>query len=200
MKVLVVGASGTLGKAVVAALQKEGHEVLEASRSGQYAVDITDTSSIDTLYESVGAIDAVACAAGKTPFVALEDLTSEQFYAGINDKLMGQVELVCRGVAHMRDGGSFTLISGVVGPEPIRTGAVPSLVNGGLDYFVRAAAVELPRGIRINTVSPTALEESWGAYGATFPGFRPVPAADAGQAYVRSVAGAQTGHTYRVGY
>jgi NAD(P)-dependent dehydrogenase (short-subunit alcohol dehydrogenase family) len=200
MKVLVVGASGTLGRAVVAALQKEGHEVVEASRSGRHTVDITDTSSIDALYESVGSIDAVACAAGKTPFVALEDLTTEQFHSGINDKLMGQVELVRRGIPHVRDGGSFTVISGVVGPEPIRTGVVPSLVNGGLDYFVRAAAVEMPRGIRINAVSPTVLAESWDAYGATFPGFPPVAAAEVGGAYVRSVDGAQTGQTYRVGY
>jgi NAD(P)-dependent dehydrogenase (short-subunit alcohol dehydrogenase family) len=200
MKVLVVGASGALGRAVTAALNERGHDVLEASRSSKHFVDLTKPSTIDELFKAVGTVDAVASAAGVTPFLPFAELTEEHFQAGINDKLLGQVELVRRGLPHVRDRGSFTLVSGVVATDPIITGVVASLVNGGLDAFVRAAAIEMPRGVRINAVSPTALEEAWDVYAPYFPGHRPVPAAEAGRAYVKSIDGAQTGQTYRVGY
>jgi NAD(P)-dependent dehydrogenase (short-subunit alcohol dehydrogenase family) len=200
MRVLVVGASGTLGKAVTAALHERGHEVLEASRNGKLSVDLTDPDTINALYEQAGTLDAVACTAGVTPFQPFEQLTADDFRSGVDDKLLGQVELVRRGVPRVRDGGSFTLITGLLTTEPIVTGVVASLVDGGLEAFVRAAAIELPRGLRINAVSPAALEESWDAYAAYFPGQRPVAAAEAALAYIRSIEGAQTGQTYRVGY
>jgi NAD(P)-dependent dehydrogenase (short-subunit alcohol dehydrogenase family) len=93
---------------------------------------------------------------------------STTYRAGINDKLLGQIELVRQGIAHVRDGGSFTLVSGVLSDDPIPTGTVASAVNGALHAFVRAAANELPRGLRINVVSPTAFEESWGGYAPYF--------------------------------
>jgi NAD(P)-dependent dehydrogenase (short-subunit alcohol dehydrogenase family) len=200
MRILVVGASGTLGKAVTAALEERGHDVLEASRSSEHFVDLTERSTIDDLFRVIGTVDAVACTAGVTPFLPFAELTSEDFNTGINDKLLGQVELVRRGLPHVEDRGSFTLVSGVTATDPIVTGAVASLVNGGLDAFVHAAAIEMPRGIRINAVSPTALEEAWDLYAPYFPGHRPVRAAEAGRAYVKSIEGAQTGRTYRVGY
>jgi NAD(P)-dependent dehydrogenase (short-subunit alcohol dehydrogenase family) len=195
----VVGASGRLGSAVVAALS-ERHEVVTASRSGEHAVDLRDPASISALYDAVGPVDAVACTAGKTPYAALGSLTSEQLLAGLTDKLGGQLELVVRGLDHVSDGGSFTLVSGILGVDPIRTGAVASTVNGGIDSFVRAAAIELPRGLRINTVSATVFAEAMDVYGPMFPGFRPVPVADVARAYVKSIEGALTGQVLRVGY
>lgn len=199
MRVLVVGASGRLGSAVVAALAGR-HEVVEASRSGSNFVDLTNPASIASLYASVGPVDAVACTAGKTPYAPLGELTSDQWSAGVRDKLLGQVELVRLGLSHVMDGGSFTLVSGVLGDDPIRTGAVAGTVNGGINSFVRAAAIELPRGLRINAVSATVFEEAWDVYGPLFPGFKPLPIADAARAYVKSIEGAATGQVIRVGY
>jgi NAD(P)-dependent dehydrogenase (short-subunit alcohol dehydrogenase family) len=199
VRILVVGASGTLGSAVVAALEPR-HEVLPASRTGQYPVDLTDQGSIAALYADAGSIDAVVCTAGVTPFAALPDLTFDDFRAGLTNKLLGQIELVRQGLALVADGGSFTLVSGVLSADPIRTGTVASTVNGALDAFVRAAAIELPRGLRINAVSAEVFEESWPAYGPFFSGHRPVPVAEAARAFVKSVEGAQTGQVYRVGY
>jgi NAD(P)-dependent dehydrogenase (short-subunit alcohol dehydrogenase family) len=199
MRVLVVGASGRLGSAVVAALAGR-HEVVAASRSGDHHVDLTNPASIAALYRSVGTLDAVACTAGKTPYAALDTLTSEQWSTGVHDKLLGQVELVRLGLDHVADGGSFTLVSGVLGHDPIRTGAVAATVNGGIDAFVRAAAIELPRGLRINAVSATVFEEAWDHYGPLFPGFKPIPIADAARAYVKSIEGPATGQVIRVGY
>ncbi|SHH11433.1 short chain dehydrogenase [Streptoalloteichus hindustanus] len=199
MRILLVGASGTLGSAVHAAL-RDRHEVVTASRTGaDHSVDITDVASIDALYRAVGRVDAVVSTAGAVPFRPLTELTHEDFRAGTADKLLGQVELVRRGVAAVTPGGSFTLVSGVLAHDPIRTGAVASLVNGALDAFVVAAAIELPEGRRINAVSPTVLTESVERYGDFFPGFEPVPARRAALAYVKSVEGAQTGQVYRVG-
>lgn len=199
MRILLVGAGGELGRAVAAALT-DRHEVVAASRSGAEPVDIRDPASIAALYDRVGQVDAVACAAGSVPFAPIDELSLEQVGAGVQDKLLGQIALVRLGLDHVRDGGSFTLIGGILGDEPIRTGTVASTVNGGVHSFVVAAAVELPRGLRINAVSPTVFVESWPAYGPFFPGMAPVPVAEAARAYVRSIEGASTGQVFRVGY
>ena len=200
MRILLVGANGLLGRAVHAALAEHGHDVVAASRSTGEHVDLTDPASIAALYARVGTVDAVASAAGVTPFAALPELTLDQYRAGLTDKLLGQVALVQLGLEHVSDGGSFTLVSGILGDDPIATGTVAATVNGGLFSFVRAAATELPRGLRVNTVSPTVFTEALAAYGPYFPGYAPVPVAEAARAYVKSVAGRQTGQVYRVGY
>jgi NAD(P)-dependent dehydrogenase (short-subunit alcohol dehydrogenase family) len=199
MRVLVVGASGRLGRAVVRALG-DRHEVVEASRSSGHYVDLTNSASIAGLYASVGRVDAVACTAGKTPYGALGELTSEQWLAGVRDKLLGQVELVRLGFEHVSDGGSFTLVSGILSAEPVLTSPIASTVDGGIDAFVRSAAIELPRGLRINTVSATVFEEAWDAYGSMFAGAVPVPVADAAAAYVESIEGSATGQVFKIGY
>lgn len=200
MKIIAVGATGTLGQAVAEALTASGHDVVAASRKGELTVDLTRPESIAAMYAAVGPVDAVVSAAGVTPFVDLTAITLDHYRAGLDDKLLGQIELVRQGIPHLRDGGSFTLISGVLADDPILTGTVAATVNGGLHAFVRAAANELPRGIRINVVSPTALEESWSGYAPYFPGHRPIPAAEAARLYVKSVLGGQTGQVFRVGY
>lgn len=199
MKVLVVGGTGAIGQGVVAALSAD-HEVIVVSRAGDHRVDITDPDSITRLYESVGQLDAVTCTAGVTPFKPLPDLTRGDFLDGLGDKLLGQIELVRQGLDRLTDGGSFTLIAGITSHDPIPTGAVAGTVSGAIEAFVRCAAIELPRGLRINAVSPTVLEESWDAYGSSFPGYKPTPVVEVGRAFLKSVAGAQTGQIYRVGY
>ena len=135
-----------------------------------------------------------------TPFNPFAQLTLDDYRSGLGDKLIGQIELVRQGVDHLRDGGSFTLVSGIVGAEQIETGTVAATVNGGVDAFVRAAATGLPRGQRINAVSANAFEETWDGYAEFFPGFTPVPVAVVGRAFAKSVLGVETGQVYRVGY
>ena len=195
----MVGASGRLGRAVVQALAGR-HEVVEASRTSAHYVDLTNSASIAGLYTTVGTVDAVACAAGKTPYGALTELTSDQWLTGVRDKLLGQVELVRLGIDHVSDGGSFTLVSGVLSEEPVLTGGIASTVDAGIDAFVRSAAIELPRQLRANAVSATVFEEAWDAYGAMFAGATPVPVADVARAYLESIEGTATGQVFRVGY
>ncbi|MBL1110871.1 short chain dehydrogenase [Streptomyces sp. 110] len=200
MKILLVGASGVLGSAVSTALSERGHDVVEASRQGEYRVDLRHARSITALYDAVGQVDAVACTAGKTPFAAFGDLALEDYSSGLEDKLLGQIELVRQGIDHVTPGGGFTLVSGVLAAQPIATGTVASTVNGGVEAFVTAGAAVLPHGLRLNAVSPTALEESWGGYAEFFPGFLPVPAATAALAYVRAIEGVGTGQIHSVGH
>lgn len=198
MKILVVGASGTMGKAVVNEL-KQRHEVVTASRtSGDYRVDLTDLQSIRTLFEQVGKVDAVVSTAGNVSFGPLLEMTPEQHHVGLSDKLMGQVYLTLEAAKHLNPGGSVTLVAGTLSKDPIRFGASASLVNSALEGFVRAAAIELPPGARINAVSPTVLQESMDTYGPYFRGSEGVPANRVALAFCKSVEGAQTGQVYFV--
>lgn len=196
MRILVVGASGLLGRAATQELEAR-HEVLKASRNGQVTVDLSDTGSIRRMYESIGKVDAVISSMGSVPFKNIADLHKEDFALGLADKVLGQIDLVLQGLHHVNEGGSFTVTTGILAREPIAAGAVASTANGALESFVMAAAPELPRGLRINAVSPTVLEEAEG-YHSAFPGFDRVAAKDVGRAYGKSVEGIQTGRIFNV--
>ena len=197
-KILLIGASGTIGQAVLANLGAR-HDVITVGRSsGMHQADLAQPASLAALFAAAGKVDAIVSTAGNVHFGPLAEMTAEQFHIGLQDKLLGQVQLALLGQRYLNDGGSITLISGILGTEPIRNGASATAVNAAIEGFVAAAAIELPRGLRINAVSPTVLTESMGTYGPFFPGFEPVPAARAALAYQRSVEGAQTGRVYRV--
>jgi NAD(P)-dependent dehydrogenase (short-subunit alcohol dehydrogenase family) len=203
MKIVLVGATGTIGKAVDKALSASSarHEIVRVSRShSDFKVDIADPKSISALYEKIGAFDAVVSTTGDVHFGPLAEFTQEQFEVGLRSKLMGQVNLVALGLNHVRDGGSFTLITGQINEDPIRFGASGALVNAGVEGFVCSAAIEMPRGVRINAVSPTMTEESQSAFGPFFPGQKPIPAAEAAGGFLKSVEGPQTGQVYRIGW
>lgn len=198
MKILVVGASGTVGRAVTTNLSAR-HQVLEASRtSSPLTVDLTDPASISALYDKVGTVDAIVATAGHVKFGAIDTMTAADYQIGLDDKLMGQVNLVTQGLGYLVDGGSITLTSGILSEQPIALGTSASMVNGAIEAFVRAAAIELPRGIRINVVSATVLEEALPSYGPFFAGMESAPGSRVALAYQRSVEGRQTGQVYRV--
>ncbi len=198
MKVIVIGASGTIGRAVVEQLAAR-HEVIRVGRTnGQHQVDIADIGSVQRLFEKTGKADAVVVAAGNVHFGPLTEFTPEQFNIGLQHKLMGQVNVALAAQHHLNDGGSITLTSGILGEDPIRHGVNATAVNAAVEGFMRAAAIELPRGLRINVVSPSVLQESVDGYGPYFLGFEPVPASRVALAYVKSVDGLQTGKVYKV--
>ncbi|KXH83913.1 short chain dehydrogenase [Sporosarcina sp. HYO08] len=198
MKILVIGAKGTLGSAVVEELKDIG-EIIQASRThADIKVDITSPESIQQMFEEVGEIDAIVCTAGAAHFGPVEKMTPELNRIAVESKLLGQINLVLLGLPYIRDNGSITLITGILMDDPIVNGASSAMANGGVRAFVSSAAIELPRGIRINSVSPNVLEESLEKYGPSFEGFKAVPAKDAALAFRKSVLGAQTGQSYTV--
>ncbi len=193
MRILVVGTTGTIGRAVVAALSA-GNEIISASlRSTNLKVDIADPASIRQMYRSVGKLHAVVCAAGQAKFAPLAQLTDADFRLSLDNKLMGQVNLVRFGFEYVEDGGSFTLTTGILAQTPMTGSAAISLVNAGLEGFVRAAALEAPRSIRINAVSPPWVTETLQAL--KMDTSQGLPAATVARAYARSVTGTETGAT-----
>lgn len=191
MRILLIGATGTIGAAVAEALGSR-HEVIRASRSrSAHKVDLADTESIKRLYATTGPVDAVVSAAGQAAFRPLLALSDADFAFSLSNKLMGQINLVRLGLEVLADAGSFTVTTGILSRQPMPGGAAISLVNGGLEGFVRAAALELPRGIRINAVAPGWVRETLVALKMDpRPG---VPAAEVAKVYVRSVEEHLTG-------
>ena len=199
MKILVVGASGTIGKAVVNELQGDDVEIVQASRnSSEVKVDITSTESIQKMFEEVGNIDALVCATGAAHFGLVEEMTPEQNLVSVNSKLLGQINLVLLGLEYIQDKGSITLTTGILMDDPLVRAASSAMANGGVRAFVKSAAIELPRGIRINSVSPNVVEESIDKYGSIFVGAEPVKSKSVALTFKKSILGAQTGQSYNV--
>jgi NAD(P)-dependent dehydrogenase (short-subunit alcohol dehydrogenase family) len=191
MRVVVIGATGTIGRSVATVLESAGHEVLRASRSGNPSVDLSEPDSADALLSSAGAVDAVVCCAASAP---LTPLTDDDFVPTLKAKLFGQVEVTRRAVRVLADGGSITLTTGEI-PAATPGSAGGALVNAGLEAFVTAAAVELPRGLRLNAVSPGWVSESLIQLGMDPSDGTPV--ADVARVYLLAVEGNAQGQTFR---
>lgn len=190
MRILIVG-GGTIGKAIIAALTGRHDLVLASKNNAPEQVDISDPASIRALYARVGRVDAVINAAGVAAFKPLTELTDADFALSLSNKLMGQVNLVRYGIASVADGGSFTITAGSLAREPAPGAAAVGLVNSALEGFVRSAALDLPRGLRINAVSPPWIADTLKAIGRD-PSTG-ISAATAAKSYVASVEGKQTG-------
>jgi NAD(P)-dependent dehydrogenase (short-subunit alcohol dehydrogenase family) len=193
MRVVVVGASGTIGSAVVAALSARHDVVAVGNKQGAIRVDLASADSIQQMFQAVGTFDALVSTAGRAAFAGLDDLKDADFQLGLSNKLMGQVNLVRIGRQFANDRASFTLTSGVLSREPMKGSASISMVNAGLEGFARAAALELPRGMRINVVSPPWVTETLIARKMD-PSIG-LPAATVAKAYLASVEGTATGQT-----
>jgi NAD(P)-dependent dehydrogenase (short-subunit alcohol dehydrogenase family) len=183
MKIIVVGATGTLGKATVNAL-KQNHEIIKASRKGDIRVDLNIPRSIKEMYEQVTDIDAIVCAAGDAKFGPLDSFSDEDFEFSLGNKLLGQINLVRYGGEHVNEGGVFTLTTGILAHSPSAATVMLTMINRGLEAFVEAAALDMPKNQRLNAVCPPMAKETaeklgWGPGG--------VPASEIAKYYVQSV-------------
>ena len=191
MKIVVIGATGTIGSAVVKLL-KQRHEVIAVSRSGgNHSADIAD-KALEKVFREIGKVDAIVCAAGNAVFKPLAALTDEDFDKCLKDKLMGQVNVVRVGAQHILPGRSITITSGLLAQEPMPGSAAISLVGAGLEGFGRAAALELLSSkVRVNVVSPPWVTETLIAF--KMDSSDGLPAAEVAKAYAQSVEGDATG-------
>lgn len=194
MKIIVVGATGVIGRAVSTALSQH-HEVIRVARSGaDIMADVTSTESIRTLFRTVGPFDALVSAVGAGGIGELVSVDEEAFNLGWRTKVIPQVNLVLYGLHHVKDSGSFTLSSGVLSKRPMRGFSAVAATNGAIDAFCKAAALEMPRAIRINCVSPVFVTESMHAAGLTnTSGYVTQSAADTAKAYVAAIMGDMQG-------
>ena len=193
MRIIVVGAAGDIGRAACEELGQR-HELIRVGRSGgDYQADVGDIAAVKALYAAVGRFDAVVSCAGDATFAPLAEMDQDAFMVGLRQKVMGQVNLVLAGMQAIAEGGSFTLTSGVLDRDPIRMGTNAATANGALAGFVKSAAIEMPRGLRVNVVSPGMLDVSAPRYGAWFAGHRPVASHHVGLAFAKCVEGSLTG-------
>lgn len=192
MKIIIVGASGTMGKYLTNAFQQEHEIITVGSKSGDFHIDITSPEAIENLFKKVGTFDALISTAGPTFVGPWSQLNDKQFRKGVDGKMMGQINLVLIGQHYINENGSFTLITGALTHEPQRNFANASAANGAVEGFVRAAAIELKRGIRINAVSPTVIEDS-PQYFSYFPGEIPTTMKQLEYCFRKSIFGANTG-------
>lgn len=198
MKILIIGGNGTIGK-TVASHFKEQNEVLIAGRTnGDVTVDIADSRSIQSMFERIGKVDAIICIAGEAKWGHFNELTEDDYYIGLKSKLMGQVNLVRIGQQYLNPNGSITLSTGILADDPVVKTASAAMVNGGIHSFVKAAALEIENGNRVNVVSSGMVEDAYEKYKDYFPGHNPIPMKKVINGYVRSVNGKGNGEIIRI--
>lgn len=198
MKILIVGGNGTIGKAVSEFFRKD-HEVLVAGRStGDVILDMTDSESIRSMYQSFPDIDALVCIAGEAKWAPFESLSEADYDIGLRSKLMGQVNLVRIGMEYLKLGGSFTLSTGILADDPVPMTTSAAMVNGAIHSFVQAAGLEMRDGLRVNVVSSGLVDASAEKYADYFPGHNPIPMWKTVNAYVKSVMGKGNGKVIRI--
>ena len=186
MRILIIGAGGTIGNLITPALSAK-HEIITAGRkTGDIKVDISLPFSIENLFEQVKSIDACVCLAGDSYAGDIQTLTEEKLHVGIINKLVGQANLVLIGQKYLNENGSFTLTSGKMGDKPSKNAAAKAIANGGVNSFVLAASLEMERGIRINVISPAKVAD--------------IPVSDLVNGYVKSIEGSCNGEILRIGY
>jgi len=192
--IILIGANGKMGQAALTGLGN--HKVITAGRSADcynHQVDITSEESLRKLYKDVGHFDAVVNTVGLCEYAPFTEMTEKQWMTTISSKMMGQINIVRIGQEYIADNGSFTLITGILNAKPIPYAIADATTSGAIDTFVKCVAYEMPRGIRVNSINPTVLEEAWEVYGEMMPGFQSVSSALVGKAFERSVDGFITG-------
>jgi NAD(P)-dependent dehydrogenase (short-subunit alcohol dehydrogenase family) len=199
MKALIIGASGTIGKAIVAELRGDTDIVAASLNNKAQKVDMGDHSSIRQLLERVGKLDAIICAAARgVIFKSITDMSIDDYNLSLQQKFFGQVCISLEGIKYLNDGGSITLTTGILNRHLVKNGSAAAIANNAVEAFVKSASLDLPRGIRINAVSPALLEESALKYKDLCPGFETVSSNKVARAYRKSVYGIESGKVFHV--
>ncbi|MBD1395876.1 short chain dehydrogenase [Pontibacter sp. JH31] len=198
MRILIIGGKGTIGKPVAEHFQNENEVIVAGRSSGDINIDIADADSIEKGLKALKKVDAIICIAGEAKWADFNDLTEDDYYIGLRSKLMGQVNLVRIGKDYLTEGGSITLSTGILADDPVAKTTSAAMVNGAIHSFVKAVALEIEKGIRVNAVSLGMVEDAYDKYKAYFPGHNPVPMKKAVNAFVRSVNGKGNGEIIRV--
>lgn len=190
-RALIIGSSGLLGSAIVHLLNAN-YEVIQASRSSQsHPVDISDVTSLRSLMQQVGKVDAIVCTAGVAQFRGFSDATTADWDFGLANKLMGQINIVRLGAEHIQPMGSITLTTGVLSMYPMPGSSIVTTVNAAVEGFVKSAALELKDKVRVNAVSPGWITETLDKMKMdTSPG---LPAAEVAQVYLGLMESVTTG-------
>ena len=190
-KTVVIGATGTIGKAVAQLLRENGHDVVSASRKSENSIDIDNPRSIEQFFAGIGPLDNIICAAGNASFGLLAELTDEQIDLGIRSKLLGQVNVVRKGLPVLNPNGTIILTGGILAYEPSPETSNISMVNAGLEGFVKSVGLGLSEGRRILIAHPPYLKETALALG--MPSDDLPPASVVAQTYLKGLESQENG-------
>jgi NAD(P)-dependent dehydrogenase (short-subunit alcohol dehydrogenase family) len=190
-RIVVIGATGTIGSAVAALLASDGEVVRVGHTRGDMRLDARAPSDLATFFAGLGPYDHLVSLAGTGAAIGpIETLSHDDFAAGFLNKVAIQIDLVKAGLSTVRDGGSFTVSSGYLNKEPMPGYSAIAMCNGAIASFVKAAALDMPRGVRINAVSPVFVIETLKAFGITdMTPYVTMSAADTALAYRAAVLG-----------
>ncbi|PKN57535.1 MAG: short chain dehydrogenase [Deltaproteobacteria bacterium HGW-Deltaproteobacteria-14] len=190
-KVVVIGSTGLIGAQVVrwltAGARAERYQVLGVTHQTSPGLDLEAPASIAAFFDAHRGVDHVIVAAGAARFGGFDALDAGAFEVGLRSKLMGQVNVAMAALRTLPRGGSVTLTSGELSRAPIPGSAAVALVNGALDSFVRAIALDAPAERRVNVVSPGWISETRARMGLD-PGHG-VPARDVARLYLTALEG-----------
>jgi cyclic-di-GMP-binding biofilm dispersal mediator protein len=170
-RALVLGATGGLGRAVVAELVAAGSQVVTSARSlhgpegavahvaGDIAVAYDRERVVDAAIESLGGLDVVVIASGVVGFGALELTRSDDLDRLIAVDLTGPLAL-CALVAPMMDeGGVIVVVTGAVVDTPMLGTGAYAAAKAGLSVGIGVMAREWRRrGVRIIDARPPHTE------------------------------------------
>jgi NAD(P)-dependent dehydrogenase (short-subunit alcohol dehydrogenase family) len=192
MKIIIVGASGRIGREVDNALSNN-HEIIRVGvHSGDIQCDYTDAKSVQAMFEKIGEFDSlISVAGGDSAFKSFSTLDDEDYRYGFERKVLGQVRLLKYGESFVRNNGSFVFTSGFLSHYPNPASIATGPLNATVDTFVNNTAPLLPRGIRLNVVSPAPIVEP----GQERKGL--VTAAETAKFYVEAVEGDMSGKVLR---
>jgi len=198
MKILIIGGNGTIGKRVVSHFQENNEIIIAGRTSGDVTVDIADSNSIKSMFDKTGKLDAIICIAGEAKWADFNQLSEKDYYIGLKSKLMGQVNLVRIGQNYLNTNGSITLSTGILADDPVAQTTSAAMVNGGIHSFVKAVALEIENGVRVNVVSSGMVEDAYEKYKDAFPGHNPIPMKKVVRGYIRSVDGKGNGEIIKI--
>jgi NAD(P)-dependent dehydrogenase (short-subunit alcohol dehydrogenase family) len=196
MKILVIGGTGIIGKAVVDLLGNE-HEVIAVGKSsGDYQVDIENRASIEQMFKDFKEVDGIISATGMASLSPLDHMLEDDIDLALINKLKGQVNLLLEGLKHLKDGGFITLTTGAASHTPFPGGAAITMACAGLEGFVKAVEVEKNKDIRINVVRPAMVTESMKLFKLNVP--YSVSAFDTARVYKAVTEKTESGQMYDV--
>ncbi|AJQ96600.1 short chain dehydrogenase [Gynuella sunshinyii] len=159
MKIVIIGATGTIGNAVCTRLT-EHHHVIKASRSSELIVDLKQPETLHNIFDQHPDVDAILCTAGRSAFGQLDSLTDEEINLGIDNKLQGQIQLVRIARRKMKEGGVIVLTTGMLAQNPNPLSSMATMINRGIEGFVEAASLDMPNMQKLHAVSPPMAKET----------------------------------------
>ncbi|MFC7364904.1 MULTISPECIES: SDR family NAD(P)-dependent oxidoreductase [Bhargavaea] len=168
-RVLVTGATGGIGRAVVKDLLREGHLVLATGRNpdilshlykmgaGVIESDLTTKEGLDRVTAAAGAPDVVIFGAGVGTFLHAHELTDTDISQTMEVNSVSPMKLLSRILPGMieRGSGHIIFIASAAGKVSTKKTAVYSASKGAILGYADALRLEMAaHGLEVTTVNP----------------------------------------------